>query len=649
MSKFRSISLKVVLAVFFVISLLIIFALVAFALRSDSSLKAENFLVTNVSSNSVTIIFTTPNLDNPKVLIKEEGENWIPLIDQLINTEPITEESEIDRYSHQITISSLEPETRYQLKLQGIVVGKDLPVVETSAISDQLTVPEPGYGQISGVDTLDSIIVFSDTSKSFSERIQANGTYSVDLSQFNLSEIDSLNANIYNQNNVLETFAISTRETKPFPNVSINPLDLTVSIEESISQEPTENDLLDEEEGAGRAETNAIAEVDTEQENNNQQENEIQQENNNQQEPLPEPDVDFPTTGGNALDPLLNPEKEIETLDVARTFTQPVEPETPTNPGNNNDPDPVEENPTQPTPSQPAQPQPAREIPICQTYEDYQVLAKEKEQLTGNALSSVSAQAGNSNNSNSGSNSALEVEEDGRIAFFEGGNRIAEQEVVLAEDQESVQIRIFFDENGDGKKNASERYMQDYQEVRLQNETEAVRFDLNAGWNLIHIPLIDDRIEDIRVDTLKKLINHWERQNDADIRHIVGYAGGNFQFVTKRESGVFFGNDRDLVPGLGLFVFSERPSTVVTYSGRRIEPEFRPEMSNGWNLIGLGSEELTAEKILNEYQNSTTFSQYENGIYQNFIKDDGIFFGNNYRLISKRGYFVRIEDETDEN
>jgi hypothetical protein len=241
----------------------------------------------------------------------------------------------------------------------------------------------------------------------------------------------------------------------------------------------------------------------------------------------------------------------------------------------------------------------------------------------------------------------LEVSESGRYVFFSDGEKIAEKDIVV--NNGSMDVKMYFDDNGNGVKDAQEQYVGDYTSITLAKDATVETYTLSSGWNLIHIPMIDQRTEN-PIKTAGDLIDYWRGQQ-ANILHIARFREGKFEMYTKRETGTEYDStDFDINPGDGLFVMNMGDNVEVTFSGNKLEDSFPLNLVNGWNLVGIissdknyNSEELL-KAIGSQGVSADTISQFENGIYQSVIYEDSTLFGNNFNVIDKKGYFIRIQD-----
>jgi hypothetical protein len=243
----------------------------------------------------------------------------------------------------------------------------------------------------------------------------------------------------------------------------------------------------------------------------------------------------------------------------------------------------------------------------------------------------------------------VEVEDSGRYVFFQDGARIAEQDVIVTDG--SVELRLFNDENGNGRRDDGEEYFDDYSQISIAREATAEEFRLNSGWNLVNLPMVDTRSDD-PVRTSSDLADYWNGQG-ADILHIARFQNGQFDIFSKRESGTQYAEDFDIIPGQATFVLNMTTPIDVTFSGNKFEDSVPLQISNGWNLVGIiaPDSDYDSEGVLNALSeqgfSADTISQFENGLYQSVIQDEGNTFGNNFNVIDKRGYFIRVESGGD--
>jgi len=239
----------------------------------------------------------------------------------------------------------------------------------------------------------------------------------------------------------------------------------------------------------------------------------------------------------------------------------------------------------------------------------------------------------------------LRITENGRYGLFSGEARLGELDLVV--DGGVANVKLFEDKNGNQQKDADESYIADYSQIKFNKESSLESYRLNSGWNLIHIPLIDDSGS---LDNASELITEWNKQG-VDLKHVARFAGGKFELFTAREDGQSYAGaagDFKLIPGQALFVLNVGNSTSVNYRGNKVESGIKIKVANGWNLVGIASEtDYTSEsffkKLTDQSVQANTISEFENGVYESVIVDAGTVYGNNFNMIGKRGYFVRVE------
>jgi hypothetical protein len=237
------------------------------------------------------------------------------------------------------------------------------------------------------------------------------------------------------------------------------------------------------------------------------------------------------------------------------------------------------------------------------------------------------------------------INENGVYQFFEGEDLLDERIVEL--DAEVASVRVFNDLNDNGIKDPGEEYVREIGEYRVSKTEELVNYQLNAGWNLIHFPVV---IEGEEQDLLlaSELIEDWNSQG-AEIVHVTKYENNDFDFFTSREDGTYtYDDDFQVSPGSGYFIFNNSDGLdEVQITGLIPEDSVPLVLVNGWNLIGVVSEneydsESLVRTMISEGFSVDTISRYENGLYNSVVLDEELVFGNNFNIIDKQGYFVRV-------
>jgi hypothetical protein len=246
--------------------------------------------------------------------------------------------------------------------------------------------------------------------------------------------------------------------------------------------------------------------------------------------------------------------------------------------------------------------------------------------------------------------SEIEVESisrSGRYRFFLDGDKIAERDISI--DGENFEAKYFQDINNNQVKDPSEPFLDGFDEnitIRLLEDIDVVGYDLDSGWNLIHLPLVND--DEDRIARASDLLSYWEGQNTT-IYHIAIYENGRFNIFTSREGDINYDQDFELSPGQGMFVFNNGDRRQVTFPGRKLSEPLPLNLTSGWNLIGLASPSANynSESLLNTINddgiNANILSRFDSGIYQSVVREDELIFGNNYNVIETEGYFLRVE------
>ncbi|MBD3280314.1 hypothetical protein GF389_02200 [Candidatus Dojkabacteria bacterium] len=238
----------------------------------------------------------------------------------------------------------------------------------------------------------------------------------------------------------------------------------------------------------------------------------------------------------------------------------------------------------------------------------------------------------------------LVTNESGNYVVYYGDNfeqPISEFAVNL-DGADRAEIRLFVDTNGNGKKDKDEPVLEDYSSLSLKKESEVATYTLNAGWNLITMPLISSD----GISTASELLDHFNNQG-ADVKHIAKYTDSGFEMYTKRENDQEFSNDYNIVPGHGYFVLNYEPQEVKI-KGRKFDEAIPFRVRNGWNLVGVYTNEApyTAEELLKDMEaegiEADVVSKYEGGLYTSVVYEDDVLYGNDYNIFERAGYFVRV-------
>ncbi len=225
------------------------------------------------------------------------------------------------------------------------------------------------------------------------------------------------------------------------------------------------------------------------------------------------------------------------------------------------------------------------------------------------------------------------------------GTGIVQSTVLIANDNTTV--KFFNDLNSDGIKQDSEAYIDTASfEVKLNKTTDISPFTLINGWNLIALDSVSTDYS-----TAFKLISQINQQGGT-ATHAAVYANGSWEIFSVRldDAGTLqkYGNDFNLVPGEGIFIKTSSAS-AFNLTGQKFADSVPVNLSNGWNLVSVQSgSKYTAASFLSKCTAAQlkcdTVSRYESARYESLVNSNGTNFGNDFNLIGRSGYFVRMSE-----
>lgn len=242
------VALPIILAVFF--------ALLYFSETDDG---IYNVQVTNLTDNSATIIWQTESSTKGEILVSED-DSWKFLEPVFSSKETFYDDrnlvendelgleysSEIatDRTVHYVTVSNLEPETKYYFRIKGTLKAfqpVDISSFDTKAVPEEISFPDTAYGEVIDLDSdsqvTDGIVLYymtSEESNRISDKFSSiieNGTYTTDLNFIEQSIPTSLvgvsASNLYvsaisESGEGNEAFNLNSQSTKPLDPLYIN-------------------------------------------------------------------------------------------------------------------------------------------------------------------------------------------------------------------------------------------------------------------------------------------------------------------------------------------------------------------------------------------------------------------------------------------
>ena len=225
-----------------------------------------------------------------------------------------------------------------------------------------------------------------------------------------------------------------------------------------------------------------------------------------------------------------------------------------------------------------------------------------------------------------------------------------------------LNISLFNDKNGNGKKDEGEEDLQvEGVEVTLEKLTENIVYTLLEGWNLVSFPVIPQDF-----GTASELISQAKDQG-IDLTTVAYWDGDRWQeFVQRGDKS--FGQDFLLEPGIPYLLRNYTHLIDFKVTGFPLAKAIPLEFEEGWNAVGFPflSSESQAEDILDrinqlecaknnlecldspEKQNAESVSYYSSGQWQMFIKrhyseDDIEVYGDNFEIENTKGYFLPIK------
>ncbi len=186
-------------------------------------------------------------------------------------------------------------------------------------------------------------------------------------------------------------------------------------------------------------------------------------------------------------------------------------------------------------------------------------------------------------------------------------------------------------------------------------------YELKTGWNLVSFPLVLDEEY-----TASKLLEEIAEQGGYATT-VSTYESGKWITYKQRADISFSDEDFKIYPGRGYWIRIHKP---VTYqiAGHLPENPTELDLETGWNLVGIhsgynedekqewnhdaGDDGWKAGELIDTVQSEDIkldiVTQYKGGKYESYIKDkpsggnEEIFFGTDYILEEKKGYFVRV-------
>jgi hypothetical protein len=228
------------------------------------------------------------------------------------------------------------------------------------------------------------------------------------------------------------------------------------------------------------------------------------------------------------------------------------------------------------------------------------------------------------------------------------GYKSAEVQII----SDNVKLKLFEDLNADGIQQPGEKQLDpEIYEIKLAKKEDITIYNLEAGWNLVALDFVSQKINN--ASNLIKEIN----AQGIEAVQISKYDSGNWiHFVYRKadptnptDTDETFGNDFTLVPGEGYFVRTLDSGTLLL-KGNKFASSVPMSLESGWNLISIQAlTEYTARTFLGFCNQQgiicSTLSKYANGLYSSLVIDQGITYGNDFKILKNEGYFLLVDSE----
>ncbi|MBP9758575.1 fibronectin type III domain-containing protein [Candidatus Dojkabacteria bacterium] len=194
------------LIVAMLVGLLIVFAGFGLILRFSQFIPLENLSITNQTSSSATLVWTTNKKAKVRVEISENSkfDNPVEFFDDRDLIEKGIWEYELvesaGRNTHHVTVKSLNPESQYYFRIfhNDLNVGLETNSFLTSKITDSIVAPDPVYGKTSKIDGSiidDGVVLLAKKTSNESSQIVSTyltkGSYSLDVANLLTQDLNS--------------------------------------------------------------------------------------------------------------------------------------------------------------------------------------------------------------------------------------------------------------------------------------------------------------------------------------------------------------------------------------------------------------------------------------------------------------------------
>jgi len=170
-------------------------------------------------------------------------------------------------------------------------------------------------------------------------------------------------------------------------------------------------------------------------------------------------------------------------------------------------------------------------------------------------------------------------------------------------------------------------------------------FEIKEGWNLIAFPFVPSDVW-----SASDLVTDIARQGGY-ITSVTRWNNGRWEAYIQRGDQPY-GQDFPLEPGVGYMLRGHLPVNWVA-SGYQITSSLPLSLKKGYNLVGVISpNSYSAATTIDAINSSTheetarTVTRFESGLYEPLVKQKGEVYGEDYPIEKTRGYFIRVEEDT---
>lgn len=260
--------------------------------------------------------------------------------------------------------------------------------------------------------------------------------------------------------------------------------------------------------------------------------------------------------------------------------------------------------------------------------------------LSSNLTNLVDAQAAVLGVADESGVTKVKVSENG--IYSVEGTGVTTKEIKVTTVKDGVaEIKFFNDANSNGLKDDGEEYITEPVSVKLEKTSDVVKYDLTVGWNLVAFNFVQSSFK-----KANELVNEITSQGGTAIT-VATYRNGKWLSFIQR-SGKVLGDNFDIVPGEGYFIRVTK-ATTLDVGGTLVKENSNVYLSTGWNLLGFRtSADKKASDIIDGINKNTgvsvdTITRYVASKYENVVKDNTTLYGEDFKMESNRGYFVRAK------